>query len=126
MKTKQKGNYYYTLVSKQALQDMANSGISEQDAEEFVNQFHDLGNYPDPCKCREIKPIARRDVPDNVIRFKPVYPYCLCRYRGIVVIFEYSDCDKKPVLALAGVFVRDENTYDAALTNRLRKLGVMS
>lgn len=126
MNQKQKGKYWYTLISKQAMNDLVTAGISESEAEEFITQFHDLGNYPDPCECREVKAIQRRDVPDSVIRFKPAYPYCLCRLRGIVVIFEYSDSSKKPVLALAGIFVRSEDTYDTALTNRLRKLGVMS
>lgn len=125
MKTKQKGNHYYTLVSKQALQDIQQIGMTEKEVDSFLEQFHDLGNYPDPCKCREIQAIQRRDVPDEVIRFKSAYPYCLCKYRGIVIIFEYQDTSKKPVLALVGIFVRDNNTYDSALTDWLRRLGVM-
>lgn len=125
MKLTVKGSYWNTVVSDQALDDLKRYNISEYEAETFIEQFHDLGNYPDPCGCREVKAIQRRDVPDEVVRFKSHYPYCLCRLRGIVIIFEKRENNKRPILALAGIFIRDENTYDSTLTKRLRELGVM-
>ena len=118
-----RGNYWNTFISKQALQDIETYNIPDYVAEEFVNQFHDLGNWPEPCDCRAVQAIQRRDLPDGVLRFKPNNPPCLLQLRGIVLLFEIKG--KKNSIVLAGIFVRNERTYEQTLTARMQEIGAL-
>lgn len=122
MHQRNEGRYWSTRVSNQAMRDIDTYNIPDHAVERFIEQFHELGDYRDPCDDSHVMPILRRDIPDGALRFKPCNPPCLLQLRGFVLLFERKD--KQNVMVLAGIFVRNEKTYEETLDSRLMELGI--
>lgn len=124
MVLRRKGRYWTTNISKQAIADFEEYHVPPFVQRELARQFHRLGDIKNPADDSRMMQIARRDVPRGIFRFKSRQPQYLLQIRGLVMVFEVKGKAERGAIYLAGVFIRDENTYESTLTNRLTDLGI--
>lgn len=121
---RREGKYWTTNISKQAVADFEKYNVPPFVQRELARQFHELGDVADPKSDPRMMQIARRDVPRGIFRFKSRQPQYLLQIRGLVMVFSIEGQARRGAIYLAGVFIRDENTYESTLTNRLTDLGI--
>lgn len=118
MKTKVKGQFWTTIVRPQALSDARfNCCLPEYLLEELVNQFHSLGDMPDPLDDPRLQQL-RTPFAQGICRFRTREPELLYHIRGLVLQFKV---ERGNVMVLMGVFTRHPETYSRDMPRRLKE-----